>query len=433
MACRGVGVQSTADSSSSAESSATTQVPESCDDGWTCDDADAVCFHRDCVPPGPCDDPGDCIVPQVCVGESCVSPGPCDDAVDCTDGEICEQGACELADVVPACPEALALTVEISLEHASTELRFRDADGDSARELDLAYGTQVWEVAGGTADAVPLLSTDGEVQLLRAVDLDFDGREELLIVQPTMWILNAATSAVWEWSDDSSAPLVDLAIGTVPNDADADAWALWECLALEGCGAQLEIASFEAPGDGTLLYNGAQARLEPLLAIATGRLDDATHVLVVDSTDALFIVGKGSLRQPIVDDVAVRGAGVLATGDLDDAGFDEIVRLAPAETQTIASLYESDGLAVSATLRARFSGELRQLALGDVDGDRKLEAILAGDERIVVWFDPKRGGCALEQAAPHDARALAVGDVNGDGRDEIALGGETATIVLALQ
>lgn len=433
MSCRGVGVHTTAGSSSSAESSATAEGPERCDDGWTCDDDDDVCFHRDCVPPGPCDDPGDCTAPQVCVAESCVAPGPCDDAVDCADGEICEQGACELADVVPACPEALALTVEVSLEQPSTELRFRDVDGDSARELDLASGTQIWEIADGTADAVPLLSTGGAVQLLRAVDLDFDGREELVIAQPTMWILNAATSEVWEWSDSSSAPLVDLAIGTVPNDEDSDAWALWECPYLEGCGARVESARFDVPGDGTLQFAGSQAWIEPLLGIATARLDDATHVLVIDTASALTIVGRGSVGQPTVEDIAVRGAGVLATGDLDESGFDEIVRLAPAESQTIASLYESDGLAVSVTLRARFPGELQQLALGDVDGDGRLEAVLAGGERIIVWFDPKQGGCAFEQTAPHDVRALAVGDANGDGRDEIAIGGVAATTVLSVQ
>jgi len=434
--CRGVGVQSSATSSassSSADAPATTDEPERCDSGWVCGDDDEVCVHGSCVPRGPCDDPGDCTAPEVCVAESCVPPGPCDDGVDCSDGEICEQGVCELAEIVPACPELLALTVELSLEQPATELRFRDADGGGLRALDIASGAEIWEVAGGMQDAVSLLSADGDVLLMRTADLDFDGREELLIVQPTLWILDAATSAVWKWSDTSSADLEDLAIGSLPSGTEPRAWALWHCPYPEGCGGEVEIASFDAPGDGTLLFSGGQARLEPLLAIATARLDDTTQVLVVDSTDALFIHGGGPLGQLTVHDVAVRGAGVLETGDLDESGFDEIVRLAPAESQTIASLYESDGLAVNVTLRARFPGELQRLALGDVDGDGRLDAVLAGGERVVVWFDPKEGGCAFEAAAPHDVLTLAVGDANGDGRDEIAVGSETATSVLALQ
>lgn len=432
ISCPGVGVPTSATSSSSAENPATAEGPERCDNGGTCSRDEDVCFHGDCVPAGPCDDPDDCAAPQVCVAESCVAPGPCDDAVDCADGEICERDVCELADVVPTCGDTLALTLGVSLEQPATALRFRDADADSALELDLASGRQIWEVAGGTADAVPLLSTDLDVVLLRAADLDFDGREELVIVQPTMWILNAATSAVWEWSDDSSAPLEDLAIGAMRSDEDVDAWALWHCLRLEGCGAPVEIAGFTAPGDGTLRFAGAQALPEPL-AIATARLDDATHTRVVESTEHLFVRSKGSLGEPYVHDLAVRGAGVLAAGDLDDAGFDEIVRLAPGQSQTIASTYESDGLTVSVTLRARFPGALDEIALGDVDGDGRREAVLAGGDRIVVWFDPKLGGCALEHAVPHDVRALAVGDADGDGRDDIAIGGDAATSILALR
>lgn len=98
----------------------------------------------------------------------------------------------------------------------------------------------------------------------------------------------------------------------------------------------------------------------------------------------------------------------------------------------MASIHESDGTTVSVTLRTRFSGELTRVAPGDVDGDGFLEAILADNDRIVGWFDPKFDGCAFEQAAPQDVRALAVDDADG-GRDEIAIGGETVTSVLALQ
>lgn len=427
-------------SSSEPESTIAPEEEERCGSGWTCQADETVCVDGRCVPPGPCDDPGDCDSPQVCVREQCVAPGPCDDGGDCGPGEICEQEVCTPAAEVPACDTTGNAQALFSVAHASqgtVSAQFRNADGDAAHELDLGLGSTIVEIRGGTTTAQPLLATEGDVQLLRAADLDEDGVDELLIAQPTLWILNGSTSAVTAWSSFQSAPLRDLAVGSIPGRGLYDASALWACPYRQGCGSEWEIAEFDATADGTLSFSSNHTIAEPMLALDIGRLDESPNTLVVDTVGALVVFGSASFALP-VEDTAVEGAGVLTIGDLDATGFEEIVRLSPDESQTVASLYSSDGLTLAADFRGRFAGELRMVRIGDLDGDTWPDVVMAGTDHLVLWLGPARAGeahgCAIEVTPPHDIIALAVGDADGDAKDEIAIvdGAEATVLTLNL-
>lgn len=342
---------------------------------------------------------------------------------------------CVDAPDVPTCDSRSALQPLVSLQHApqtSVALQFRNGDGDAALELDIARGAAIAEVRGGTAEEAPLLATESDVVLLRAADLDDDGIEELLIAQPTLWILGGSSGEVTRWEDYASAPLSDLAIGTLPNDSRRDASALWACPYLEGCGSPIEIAELVAPGDGRLEFDGNHTITEPMLALDIGRLDDDPNGLVVETADGLVVYAFDSFGVSFPDP-AVLGVGVLAMGQLDDTAFDEIVRLSPGSTHTVASLHRSDGVSLGVGVRARFGGELVLVEIGEVDGDGAPDVVMAGMDRIVLWSGPggeNEGGCGIEIVPPHDVRALALGDADGDGVEEIAVAGQTAVTVL---
>lgn len=409
--------------------------PASCEPGDWCTSESDVCYHGDCVPRGPCDDPGDCIAPMVCVGEACVGPGPCDDGLDCEAGEVCGLGVCSAAPELPWCVPAIAVQTLFAIDHGAElahSVVFRDADGDALRELAIGVSSGVVQVRGGTTEALTLVGVDGVPRLLRAADLDGDGLDELAIASDSLRTHNPASGDVFQWADSGALP--EIAIGTVGSDRRHAAAALWHCPYLEGCSAEIELAHLGVTPQGGLAFAGNQVTAEPMLGLAIGHLGTQANSIVVDIPGGFRTFGLGEADFLLAQDHAVVGAGVLAIGDLDGGGYDEVVRLSPDEAATVASIYASTGETLLATRRARFDGELRVLRIGDVDGDAWRDVVMAGGTRVVVWLDAgAEATCLTELVAPHPVSAVALGDADGDGRDEVAVAGGSRTTVLRVE
>lgn len=413
----------------------TSEGPASCEPGDWCVSESEVCYYGDCVPRGPCDDPGDCIAPMVCVGETCVTPGPCDDGLDCGAGEVCELGNCTVAPELPACVPAIAMQTLFAIDHGTDlahSIVFRDADGDSLRELAIGVSSGVVEVRGGTTEAVPLVGVDGVPRLLRAADLDGDGLEELAIAGDSLRTHNPASGDVIPWADSGALP--EVALGALGSDRRHAAAALWHCPYLEGCGAEIELAHLGVTPQGGLAFAGNQVTAEPMLGLAIGHLGAQANSIVVDIPGGFRTFGLGEADFLLAEDHAVVGAGVLAIGDLDGGDYDEVVRLSPAETATVVSIYASTGETLLVVRRAGFDRELRVVRIGDIDGDAWRDVVMSDGTRVVVWLDAgAEATCVTEFVAPHAVSAVALGDPDGDGRDDVAVAGESSTTVLRVE
>lgn len=426
-------------SSSSGSTGATLpDEPVRCDSSYPCPSDLEVCYHGECVPLGPCDDPHDCTDPMVCVHERCVEPGPCDDGTDCAGGQMCDDGQCSAAPEVPACETAVLTQPLFAIDHgdgAPSSVVFRNADGDAAHELAIGVDASILQVRGGSTEATPLIETDGTARVLRAADLDLDGLDELAIADATLRVHNPASGGVLVWNGYTSSTVPDFAIGLNTAGSHDVAAALWYCPYLEGCASEIELARLHTTAGGGLDFWTNQAILEPMLGIAIGQLDAEPNTIVIDIAEGFRTFGLGT-DYPPADDPAVLGVGVLAIGDLDASGFDEIVRLSPGESATVASIYASTGETLVPERRAGFAGELRLVRIGDLDGDAWADVVLAWESRLVLWFDASVNapeGCAVVIPAPHSVVALALGDADGDGRDDVAIAGGHRTTVLRVE
>ncbi len=430
-----------ADSSSSSSGSSDATLPDEpirCDSSYPCASDLEVCYRGECVPLGPCDDPHDCTDPMVCVHERCVEPGPCDDAIDCAGGQMCDDGQCAAAPEVPTCETSILTQSLFVIDHgdgAPSSVVFRNADGDAAHELAIGVDASIVQVRGGGTEAIPLLETDGTARVLRAADLDLDGLDELAIADATLRVHNPASGGVVVWNTYTSSTVPDFAIGLTTVGSHNVAAALWYCPFYEGCASEVELAHLQVTEGGGLDFSANQAIREPMLGIAMGHLGAQPNAIVIDIAEGFrtFRLGTG---YPPADDPAVRGVGVLAIGDLDASGFDEIVRLSPGESATVASIYASTGETLVPQRRAGFAGELRLVRIGDLDGDAWADVVLAWDSQLVLWFDASVDapeGCAVVIPAPHAVVAIALGDADGDGRDEVAIAGGHSTTVLRVE
>lgn len=123
----------------------------------------------------------------------------------------------------------------------------------------------------------------------------------------------------------------------------------------------------------------------------------------------------------------------LAAADLDGDCRPEVII---ATDQAAPAVWRDDGSGLYRTL-GNIGGTIsRAIATGDVNGDGKVDVVVAGGSEAHVWLGDGSGKFheldgALAQA-PGDATALALADLDGDGNLDLVVGQGSTTAAAAL-
>ena len=112
----------------------------------------------------------------------------------------------------------------------------------------------------------------------------------------------------------------------------------------------------------------------------------------------------------------------LALGDIDgDGDLDAVVANDGSEAETVWLNDGTGHFSAQPTTPSFGAGNSQDVALGDVDGDGDLDAVVAnaGGQAETVWLNDGTGRFSAQPTAPSfgtgDSRAVALGDLDGDG------------------
>ena len=393
---------------------------EDCFNGYLCDDGECV----------------QCIVDQdcwvyssfhVCADGWCEYewPGePCTNYYDpCPDFQICAYGMlggfCEDAGTPPAdCePGLLAIPTVLEPDAPPLALSFVEIDADGRDELVIATETELLvhehgvDVPTVTAREVP----SAEVQAMVAGQFDAQPGEDLLVLVGADYHRHFADGvAGFVSASVDASPLLDPQ-GLLAGDFDGRSFT--DVLVWGADGAVLELdglavpisdddvhaaATFDAsaPEPGLLLAADTSVQLFDLTGAAVDELDAV-------STDALAAIGAPPERRYV---------------SREDVGTWSYLWLWDPVTLDEASLPHP--------------GDHYELASGDFDGDQFDELVTVGDEvtivDAVVDGDPRAEPCVtvVDTGVDGPPTDHAIGDHDGDGDDELALSFDSDVIVI---
>jgi len=364
-----------------------------------------------------------------------------------------------------------------------------DVDGNGFEDLAIAQlgADQAWLLAGDATGLTDAHAIDfgGATSALVFADLDGDGRAEAmatLFEQDALAVRRGLAPFDWaeaEHYDVGPGPRA-LAALSLPGDAYADlVCANAQDVALlfglgngrfRGAtgaatgGAPVRVATADLDGDGDadavaltrhpsalVFLENAGGRLAAVssftLASASASPDDGGALALADldgdgDVDVLVPVpeldelclfrnegGPASFLAPAAPDVIAVGPAPtgLALGDLDgDGRIDAVV--SSASEKSLRVLFGRDGGTFVARAPQTFEFAPLELVCADFDrdGSADVAASVAGDtmRAVALFGGDGRGGLRLDSIAPLSARAggLALGDLDEDGRTDLVVG-----------
>lgn len=153
---------------------------------------------------------------------------------------------------------------------------------------------------------------------------------------------------------------------------------------------------------------------QELVAIGGGRLK------VFDP-----VVPSGSVACDLTKDISPHRWELLATGDIDKDGRDEIMATrTTAGNKWLLVVYKgsANGRSWTETLRVDYNYQWRDLAAGNFVGDERVELALIRDfGNLVHILNPQTGAQIVSEGFGKEWRGIAAGDFNNDGKDELAV------------
>jgi hypothetical protein len=313
-----------------------------------------------------------------------------------------------------------------------------DFDDDGDTDIAIAADDRILirrKQGGRTYAAATTLSLSAGLQFIVSGDFNLDGKPDLAVTQSTtdsvIVLLGtggaAFTPAVGSpFTTGAGTGPVALVTADVDRDGILDlvtqSSALNEVIVLRGAGN----GAFAAPTAFPV------AAASSVLALADfdrdGKLDVVSANPVANVVSLLLGNGTGGFSAPL-DFPAGTGPSFPAAGDFDRDGRPDLVVAAPPATQVLV-LPNQLGIACPnasfervGRFRSNPSGNPEAIAVGDLNGDLRLDVVTAGDGTLGVFFGDGKGGVsapmnlALDFSA--DSRGVALGDLNADGRLDI--------------
>ncbi len=129
--------------------------------------------------------------------------------------------------------------------------------------------------------------------------------------------------------------------------------------------------------------------------------------------------------------LGVYSATAVALGDIDgDGDLDAVVSMGDAAHTAADRVWLNNGDGTF-TMTDQFLGHTvsNDVALGDVDADGDLDALIAGTDASMVWFNKGHGRFTISRTIPMTlAAAVSLGDLDGDGDLDAFFAGGTTTV-----
>lgn len=362
----------------------------------------------------------------------------------------------------PFAPEYGFLPVEILKVHDGIEsLRSGDFNGDGLKDLAVVNNneTQITILLQRTKPAAESrkldvnelgdswrfekkkIVTEGSVESLLAVDFDGDGKTELAwTAKNDLFIAWADPKALWETR--LKVRLRDGSVGDTWRSAAAD---------LNGDGKGDVVLQFAA--ELIFIYGSADRTAPPRIERSASAASKIAHLWVRDVNtdgrpDLVFWANDDEQRQVVVrfqnalrefgPEHRLEGAAVRAMdlGNLDGKPGDELAVVDRNSNRLRILQVEEQGPASDAPLSppAYFglpkidASRNRLYAVGDINGDRRLDVVVADSEaaQMYVFLQEPKTGLGRPRVFPGltGVRALALADADGDGKAEVFIASE---------
>lgn len=266
-----------------------------------------------------------------------------------------------------------------------------DANGD--RRLDVAVATPVGveiflQQAAGTLDRQPVIA-DIESQVLTAGDLDSDGDTDLIVgaVREIIALLQQP-DGTFVSSVVSSDSAREVEIGDLDGDGRLDIAAfLWG--PVEGATVYHQTTEGWHRSDHPVVGELSSGRGAIEVADISG--DDRSDLImsVENGTGASLNVfeqaASGELAAPKLYDTQMRQAGPVEAADINGDGRLDAVNLVGLDLALTVMRQKSDGT-LSAPAIDDVPSQVQGLAVGDISGDGKVDAVIAGDDAGLVYL-----------------------------------------------
>lgn len=328
-------------------------------------------------------------------------------------------------------------TVSLAAAGPTLQVAIADLDADGVRDVIATSAepavVSVFRGTGGGAFAARVdRALPGAPRALAVADVTGDGRPDLVVACFAQWV-----SVLPGLGDGTFGPRLDLAAGSRPSALEVHD--------VTGDGRPDLVVAIEVtnqvavlPADGA---GGFGARMSHPVSggadgLAVGHLDgDGRADVVVGATAArelTVLVGAPAGGLAYWNVVSLDAAPrTLAGAYLDaDAALDVVI----ADDGASLTVLRGDGAGdFSSRVAWPSLAGVTGLALADVDGDGRLDAVAASPSAGAIAVHPGDGnggfGAATEYPQAGRPHAVAAGDLNGDGRTDAAVALEGAAEV----